>query len=247
MGFPNVDDGGVREFGAFVGERRPTWILRRHGRMGWWRGLIALSPASEVEIVSNDDSPTYSPSYTSDGAGGAIVTCDGPDHFTGDRDLFDIRAQRVSSSGQLVWDPEPTLVCDALGYQSDAQAVADGQGGAIFAWRHEGATDAADIFAQRVDATGQLLWDSGGKPICQATGVQEDVALHEDGAGGAIALWKDTRAAAGAIYGQRVDGLVATMWTTDGKLVGEVSSPDIAFRSTDDLAGGAIVAWTGDP
>ena len=32
VGFPDVDDGGVREAGAFAGERRHAWILRRRGR-----------------------------------------------------------------------------------------------------------------------------------------------------------------------------------------------------------------------
>jgi hypothetical protein len=202
--------------------------------------------SSEVEIVSNDDYPTYAPACTGDGSGGAIVTWDGPDHFTGDRELFDIRAQRVSGSGQFLWGSVPILVCGAPYYQSGAQVVADGQGGAIFSWRHEGATAEVDIFAQRVDATGHLLWASGSQPVCQATGVQEGVALHGDGAGGAIAVWKDDRASTGAIYCQRLDALGQTMWTADGVMVGGVSSPDIDFRSTADLAGGAIVAWVGD-
>jgi hypothetical protein len=202
--------------------------------------------SSEVEVVSNDDYPTYAPACTGDGSGGVIVVWDGPDHFTSDRELFDIRAQRVSGSGELFWGSAPVLVCGAPGYQSGARAIADGQGGAIFSWRHEGATADADIFAQRVDATGQLLWNSGGQSVCEATGVQEAVAVHGDGAGGAIAVWQDGRASTGAVYGQRLNALGQARWTADGVLVGGVSSPDIEFRSTGDLAGGVIVAWVGD-
>ena len=32
---PNVLDDGVREAGAFAGERRHAWIQHRHGRLGW--------------------------------------------------------------------------------------------------------------------------------------------------------------------------------------------------------------------
>jgi hypothetical protein len=51
--FATVLDGGVREAGAFVGERRHAWILRRHGRVGWAVGIdrpICSSIASfEIE------------------------------------------------------------------------------------------------------------------------------------------------------------------------------------------------------
>jgi hypothetical protein len=202
--------------------------------------------SSEVEIVSNDDYPTYAPAYTSDGAGGAFITWDGPDYFTGDRDLFDIRAQRIDSGGQLPWGPVPVLVCAAPNYQSGAQALSDGQGGAIFAWRHEGNSADADIFAQRLDAAGNLLWDIGGEAVCTAVGVQEDPALHTDGAGGAIAVWKDSRATTSAIYSQRLNTLGQTSWSADGEMIGSVGNTHIDFRSVADLQGGAIIAWVGD-
>ena len=200
---------------------------------------------SEVEIVSNDDYPTYTPTFASDGAGGAIVAWDGPDHFTGDREFFDVRAQRISGSGQLVWGSTPVLVCGAPGYQSGARVVADGQGGAIFSWRHEGATAEADIFAQRVDATGNRTWASGGEPVCLASGVQEDAVLHADGSGGAILVWMDGRAPDAAIFGQRLNALGQTTWNADGVMIGGVSEPDLDYRSTADLAGGAIITWVG--
>jgi len=202
--------------------------------------------SSAVQIVSNDDYPTYAPACTSDGSGGAIVTWHGPDHFTSEPGLFDIRAQRVSGSGQPLWGSVPVLVCAAPDYQGDAQVVSDGQGGAIFAWRHEGATAEADIFAQRVDAMGSLLWATGGEAVCQAAGVQEGVALHVDGSSGAIAVWTDARSSSGAVYGQRLDALGEAQWNVDGVSVGAASSPGIHFRSTSDLAGGAIVAWAGE-
>jgi hypothetical protein len=72
------------------------------------------------------------------------------------------------------------------------------------------------------------------------------VALHGDGAGGAIAVWKDGRLSTGAVYAQRLDALGQTMWAADGVMVGGVSSPNVDFRSTADLAGGVVIAWVGD-
>ena len=52
-----------------------------------------------------------------------------------------------------------------------------------------------DIFAQRVDGYGALVW-GGTVPSCTASGIQWELRMVSDGAGGAILSWEDNRAGA---------------------------------------------------
>ena len=94
----------------------------------------------------------------SDGSGGAIVTWQ--------EDNADIRAQRVDFSGNPQWTARGVPVCTATDGQIYPQLASDGSGGAIIAWRDGRSGGAADIYAQRVDSSGNILWTANGVPVC---------------------------------------------------------------------------------
>src|SRR5882672_4714915 len=66
----------------------------------------------------------------------------------------------------------------------------DGSGGIIVAWDVSN-----DIYAQRVDQDGNLLWGTS-MPVCVCTGYQSALFIATDGAGGAIVGWSDSAAGA---------------------------------------------------
>jgi len=199
------------------------------GAVLWTANGVALSTATGKQWVLG---------IISDGAGGAIVT------FTYYRGLNnnDIYAQRVDASGAVQWTADGAPVCSAAGNQYVSAIASDDAGGAIVAW-----TDArgsgADVYAQRVDASGAVQWTADGVAVSAAAGDQMEPAIISDGAGGAIITWYDGRGGDYDIYVQRVNGSGVVQWMTDGVLLcakaGDQSGEDIAS----DCAGGAIVVW----
>ena len=131
-------------------------------------------------------------------------------------------------------------------YQTEGSAVIapDGEGGAIIAFVRHAATQ--DIYAQRVDVYGNLLWTPGGVPICTASGDQNGCRIVADGSGGAVITWLDGRGADYNIYAQRVDPGGSVLWTADGDTVVTASGNQFSVALAPDGTGGAIITWV-DP
>jgi hypothetical protein len=159
----------------------------------------------------------------------------------------DIWATRLGEFGAELWGVGGIPVCIADYVQGDdwrPAAVLDVHGGAIFAWPDERDRfgTSYDVYAQRVDAAGNRLWDSTGVRLCDAPGVQYRVALCSDGLGGALAVWEDQRVDKD-IYGQHVtlDGRRA--WPRAGlpfcAATGSQRWPEVV----DNGVWGAIAVW----
>jgi hypothetical protein len=174
---------------------------------------------------------SYEPRLASDGAGSAIITWHdfGPPNYEGD-----IRAQRLNAAvGTPLWTASGVPVCMAVGMQYGARITADGSGGAIIGWvddRSGIGSDRADIYAQRLDASGNMLWTADGVAVCGATDSQVDPALASDGSGGAVLAWTDRRDGANdLIFAQHMTGAGTGLWWPGG-----VSGvPGLKFRSGD--------------
>jgi len=140
------------------------------------------------------------PAIVSDGAGGAIVTWE--DYRSGSN--YDIYAQRVNASGAVQWTTNGVALCTATGNQGVPKMTSDGAGGAIVTWP-DGRNGNGDIYAQRVNAAGAVLWTANGVAICTAPGDQRSPTITSDGAGGAIIIWLDYRTGSYQLYAQMVD------------------------------------------
>ncbi|MBL7961570.1 Ig-like domain-containing protein, partial [bacterium] len=176
-----------------------------------------------------------------DGAGGAIVTWqdlrDGVDNK--------IYAQRVSNAGVTLWAADGIAVSTFASYQDSPTMTSDGSGGAFIAWRDLRNTD-FDLYAQRIDGSGSLLWGGNAVAVAVADGFQQGQSLIGDGSGGLFLSWYDTRGGGNAIYAQRLNSSGTELWTANGvaaTVSGFNNDPVIAS----DGAGGIFISWWNVP
>jgi hypothetical protein len=178
------------------------------------------------------------PQIISDGSGGAIILWE--DHRSGN---YDIYAQRVGASGNLLWTANGVAVSTAAGDQDIPQLTSDGAGGAIITWQDSRGGATGDIYAQRVNASGSVLWAANGVAICTYTGNQVFPQITSDGAGGAIITWEDWRSEITDVYAQRVNASGVVQWTADGVAICTYAKDQEFVQITSDGAGGAIITW----
>jgi predicted lipoprotein with Yx(FWY)xxD motif len=144
------------------------------------------------------------------------------------------------------WMRDGVVLSTAVGDQMYPQIISDGAGGVIATWFSAG-DGTADIYSQRVNASGSIQWTTDGVPLCTATGSQWEPTLVSDGAGGAIVTWQDYRSGSNYdIYAQRINASGAVQWTTDGVPLCTATTYQYSPIITSDGAGGAIVAWVGE-
>jgi hypothetical protein len=190
--------------------------------------------------VSDNSADQIEPRLVSDDAGGVIVTW--YDDRAGGGD-FDIYAQRVSSGGSLLWGPSGRVICSASNNQQDCRIVSDGSGGAVIGWL-DYRNSYYDIYAQRVNASGTMLWAADGVAVCSNSFHQERIHLAPDGSGGALVTWQDGRNGNDNVFVQRIDSSGSATWTANGAPVIILDWIDQVFpQVARDSSGGAIVVW----
>jgi hypothetical protein len=180
------------------------------------------------------------PRITSDGSGGAIITW--RDYRKGNNYDYDIYAQRIDSAGKLLWTADGVAICTTAYHQNSPRITSDGSGGAIITWQ-DSRSENIDIYAQRIDSTGQPLWTANGVALCTATYSQLFPQLTSDGSGGAIITWQDDRSGNTDIYAQRIDGTGKPLWTVNGAAVCTAAYNQNSPQLTSDGSGGAIITW----
>jgi len=151
----------------------------------------------------------------------------------------------ASSTVMAQWVIDGVAVGTGTQYQQQQKVVEDASGGAIIVWADSrNGSSNWDIFAQRVDARGNVLWTSGGVAICTATGMQESPEIVSDGSGGAIIVWQDSRGSDKDLYAQRVTADGAVQWTTDGVPICTATGEQGEHAVVTDGVGGAVIVWS---
>ena len=208
-------------------------------------GGTMRTPASTGGVHLGGSSVSRSwPAIATDGTGAAfrargVYIVWGEGHAGGD----DIYARRVNSAGGLQWLAGGVPVCAAPGVQSHPAIAFVGAGSAIIAW-HDGRLPDGDLYAQKMNNAGTMLWLADGLPVCRASGSQDAPALMSDGAGGAFAVWSDARSGVPRIFAQRIDANGQPLWPVDGIPLGGVVGTQWSPAIVSDGSGGAIIAWS---
>ncbi len=210
--------------------------------------LALTSSAATAQWITVPDPDNYACSATgaqltpvavTDGAGG-VVTVWRDQRTSGHTDLY---AQHTNAAGYNVWASNGVVVDSMVGTIAVAVACSDDSGGVIVAWLRSGGVGANRVFAQRVDANGQVRWAPGGVRVSSAELTQSLPRIVEDGAGGAMVLWAHWKGGPIAnVYGQRLNRDGAKLWSATGDSVvarGEVRSFQVLRRP----GGGAYIGW----
>jgi len=180
------------------------------------------------------------PTITSDGAGGAIITW----WDVRGGSASDIYAQRLNANGAAQWTANGVAICTAPSSQLVPSIVSDGAGGAIITWWDQRNSTQYDIYAQRVNAAGLVQWTTDGVPVSTAPGDQYVTSLVQDDSGGAIITWQDGRRIANDdIRAQRVNSTGVVQWTPDGAAISTASGSQNRPVIITDGRGGAIITW----
>jgi hypothetical protein len=171
-----------------------------------------------------------------DGSGGAFVSW--RDYRNGDTMLY---CQRISRAGVLQWDAAGVAITT-----SDSgrvyQAISDGRNGLIIAWE-DTRNGNIDIYAERIGTSGNILWASGGMPVCTDPGDQTGPELTATGDGGLLCIWTDSRSP--GVYLQKLNSSGIPIWPTNGIPVVAPGSGNPAALPTiaSDGAAGAMVVY----
>jgi hypothetical protein len=216
----------------------------------WNETNLSIPGGDDGEVFDSEIPPGIG--VADDGNGGAYVVWE-------HRFPVEILAQHLNASGQPTWTAGGILVTNPwTGYQAMPRVVSDGAGGVIVVWLdgRAGSCDESfmaecDIYGQRLDSTGALLWGSAGMPVSTAANNQgvNGLAMVSDAAGGAIVAFSDSRADEGlTVYAQRIDPSGNPVWPVDGVLFGQQPNANDTpvidqVKLIPDGSGGAIGAW----
>ncbi|MBL7738109.1 MAG: T9SS type A sorting domain-containing protein [Chitinophagaceae bacterium] len=191
--------------------------------------------------ICNATQDQYAPRLVSDGAGGAIIAW--YDNRAGN---YDIYAQRINASGIVQWTTDGVAICTATGNQNAHQLMADGSGGAFIVWC-DGRTSGpnADIYGQRVNASGVVQWATDGEAINFVGSLQNIPQLTTDGGTGFFVTWEDWRNFGQAdIYAQKVSSNGFYAWSYQGVAIcTEANGAQYNTKIVADGAGNAIICW----
>jgi hypothetical protein len=113
-----------------------------------------------------------------------------------------IYAQRLDPTGQRLWALDGIPICTAPGSQVSPTLVAL-PGGLLVAWVDNRSGTNGDLYTQRIDANGNLLWGATGVPLCVDPSNPSTVAGTYDGSDGALWTWSDARNGNDDIYATR--------------------------------------------
>lgn len=220
-----------------------TWQDKRNGKYEIFAQRMnsdgnATWATNGIAICTQDSN--YCPVIVSDGSGGAIIAWQS---YRGSA-TADIYAQRVNSSGAVQWTTNGVPVCAVVFEQDTIAMISDGLGGAILTWQdYRSNNGSADIYAQRVNSSGAMLWTANGVVICNQAAAQRGPKLVSDGSGGAFITWYDLRAGNYDIYTQRVASAGAVQWTTNGVATCTMATDQLKPDICTDGAGGVIIVW----
>lgn len=202
-----------------------------HGNI-LWTTFVSIEPGNQQNPAACLDPST----------GGIFVVWE-DDRYGG----WDIFAIRVLPNGQTTgWSVGGLRVCAAFEDQNEVRVVSDQVGGAIIAWTdyRNWTLTLGDIYALRVNDSGNDVWANDGVLVCDADYSQWGTEMVSDGFGGAILVWQDFRDLDTDLYAQRLNAFGAAGWGSNGAVICNVANQQTEHRIISDGAGGVIAAWS---
>lgn len=177
-----------------------------------------------------------------DGQGGLII---GYTHsYVGAEDIY---VKRFNPNGTMAW-PETLVLADAPGNQGKVRMAALSGGDFVFTWEDQRNED-PDIYAQKVNLSGQTLWtepfvvygDSGTPTF--APQLNPRIVATSDNA--VIVIWEDHRLDSQNpdLFAQKVTSAGTLAWGNAGIALSVADFAQLAPRMDSDGNGGCYVVW----
>ncbi len=179
------------------------------------------------------------PDIVADGAGGAFITW--TDTRAGDNDVY---AQRIDSSGNVLWTKDGVVVADGAMNQSDPKITSDGRGGVIITYINQASSGpGTHVYAMRLGGDGTKLW-AAPSAVCTSFILQNKAVIASDGRSGAYIAWAHYRQSGYDIYAQRIDSNGVAYWTKNGLAVVKASGSQDAPVLVSDGTGNAFLGFS---
>jgi hypothetical protein len=188
-----------------------------------------------------------------DGKGGTIASwfqvTEVPADVNGPRSQIpDIAAQKVDADGKVLWQSSgvPLEIGGSAPNASARPSVltGDGSGGAVLLWpdMRKATADRTNLFAQRLDAAGNIKWQAGGINVSLAA-LNLFCSIINAGDGNTIAAYSflENGGNRQGLHVQQLNANGQTVWPENG-----VAVTDAIYAShviSPDGQGGAITAW----
>jgi hypothetical protein len=194
---------------------------------------------NRTRLTTNGNNDT-NPSITSDGLGGAFITWQTDVVFPFPLGLH-IYSGHVTNSGLVDWTQR--RICEANNYQKNPKIVSDGKNNSIITWEDYRSGSDHDIYAQKINLTGVIQWQTNGISVCNEGREQINPEIAKNG-NSTIITWQDYRSGSDYdIYAQKINQTGQIQWVNNGKLICGVSNQQINPVITSDNFGGVIISW----
>ncbi|MDP1677660.1 MAG: T9SS type A sorting domain-containing protein [Bacteroidota bacterium] len=175
----------------------------------------------------------YYPKVVTDGRGGCYISWM---DFRNGTDI-NIYVQRLDSTGREVFQHNGIPVVTAPNFQIINLCMTDGKGGIFFTWTDEREPQYDYIYAQHMDSSGNMLWQTNGIKVSKIYGVAAQVIA--DSTGGIIINYSSST----SVGVQRIDSAGNRMWGDSGISQSTNNGYVDYMHSASDGKGGIIVSW----
>jgi hypothetical protein len=192
-------------------------------------------------VVVNQGDQYYSVSCT-DGAGGTLIAWY-DNRGIANNPLHDVYVQRMGANGQVLWAAGGVSLGLTTSGFGDLDIEPDGSGGAVIACIG-GSGSSLNIYAQRLDANGNKLWNSGNPVIvCNAIDAQYNPRIARVDIG-FIIVWEDKRSGSATdIYAQQFNMSGVAQWAANGVVANAAASDQTSPQVVGLPNNECIITW----
>lgn len=208
-------------------------LLNQPSALGQWTSDSAVNT-----LVCSETGNQKSVKSVSDGTGGVYLAW--IDERSGNAGIY---AQHINDLGETTWAASGAEVCSGPGVQYlNIDRLSTGE--IIVIWADNRSGD-FNLFAQKLDDSGNTLWTGNGLPVCVAPGYQSTAMIDIDDFNERIILaWTDHRSDTTAIYCQSLSFNGVVQWAENGIPACIEDGDRYLEDMVSDEMGGTYLVWS---
>jgi hypothetical protein len=205
--------------------------IASNGSLNWNAGGLAISESIGSQINPKIDSDSLS-------GGVYIAWADKRNGLD-----YDIYAQRIDSTGNVLWTSNGIAVGAEIGNQSAVDILStSSSNGVMVTWR-DGRNGHDDIYINKISPSGISSWQQNGILLSSSNFNKLNPNICSDGNGGAIVAWQDSTINDWDVYSQKISSNGQIQWTTGGVVVSSAIEIQSHPKNVPDGSGGSIYVW----